>query len=329
MTGAAARDWLIVDALELSSWDRDLFLELREGNVACVHVTCAFWETARETLTRVGRLLSLIADNSDVVTQVRSVADVEAAVRSGRTGVMLGFQNASPLEDDLDLAAAFHALGVRVVQLTYNNQNHVGSSCYERADAGLSRFGRLVVRELNRLGMAIDLSHVGDRTSLETIAASEAPVAITHANPRWFHDVARNRPDDVLDACAAAGGVVGVCMYPLVLPDGADTSWTAFREMLLRLADQIGADHVGIGTDFALKQPAQFIAWLRAGTWTREVQDVSEPRYPEWLPSPAAFPRLAGRLLEAGFSESEARGVMGENWLRFFRTVFDESTECA
>jgi membrane dipeptidase len=328
VTSSPAGDWLMVDALELSRWDRELLLELREGNVSCVHVTCAFWESARDTLSRLGQMLSLIRTNADLVTHVRSVADIEDARRSARTGIMLGFQNASPLEDDIELAGAFHALGVRVVQLTYNNQNHVGSSCYESGDAGLSRFGRLVIGELNELGMAIDLSHVGDRTSLEAIELSQAPVAITHANPRWFHDVPRNRPDDVLHACAARGGVVGVCIYPLVLPQGAGRDWPQFRDMLLRLADQIGVEHVGIGTDFARKQPSEFLAWLRAGRWTRQPQDVGEPAWPEWLPSPAAFPQLAGRLLDAGFSDGEARGIMGENWLRFFRTVFQEEAAC-
>jgi membrane dipeptidase len=321
---APADDWVIVDALQLSRWDRELLLELREGDVACVHVTCAFWESARGTLARLGAMLRLLRENADIVQHIRSTADIEQARRSGRTGVMLGFQNASPLEDDIELAGAFHALGVRVVQLTYNNQNAVGSSCYETGDAGLTRFGRLVVRELNQLGVAVDLSHVGDRTSLEAIELSDAPVAITHANPRWFHDVPRNRPDDVLRACAAGGGVVGACIYPLVLPEGAGTAWPRFRDMLLRLADEIGVEHVGIGSDFARKQPPEFLGWLRAGTWTREPQHVPEPAWPEWLPSPAAFPSLAGRLLDAGFSESEARGIMGENWLRFFGEVFGE-----
>jgi len=324
VTDAAASDWRIVDALELSRWDRDLLLELRQGNVTCVHVTCAFWESAREALSVIGRMHSLIRANDDLVALVRSVADIDAIRASGRTGVMLGFQNASPLEDDLDLASAFHAMGVRVVQLTYNNQNGVGSSCYETGDAGLTRFGRLLVSELNDLGVAIDLSHAGDRTSLDAIELSAAPVAITHANPRWFHDVPRNRSDDVLEACARRGGVVGVCIYPLVLPEGAATPWPAFRDMLLRLADQIGVAHIGLGTDFARNQPAEFIEWLRRGRWTREPQAVREPEWPEWLPSPAAFPSLAERLLDAGLSEQEARGVMGENWLRFFRGVFRE-----
>lgn len=321
MKPAGYEDWLVVDGLELSRWDRETFSELRDGGVTCVHATCAFWETAAEALASVGSLLRTLRAHSDLVVPVRSVDDVLAAHAARRVGFLLGFQNASPFEDDLDLVGAFHELGVRVVQLTYNNQNLVGSSCYESRDSGLSRFGRLLVEELNRLGVLVDLSHVGDTTSLETIELSSAPVAVTHSNPRWFHDVARNKPDEVLRACAGRGGVVGACIYPLVLPGGAACSWSAFADMLLRLIDELGVEHVAVGTDFARKQPPELISWLRAGTWTREREDVPEPAWPEWLSSPRAFPDFAGRLLEAGLTEADTRLILGENWLRVLREV--------
>jgi membrane dipeptidase len=318
-------DWTVVDGLELSRWDRELFAELRDGGVSCINATCAFWETPSEAFKKLASWLRTFRDHRDLITPVRRVSDIEEARRRGLVGIMLGFQNASPVADDLDLVAAFHSLGVRVLQLTYNNQNYVGSSCYESSDAGLSRFGRLLVRELNDVGMVIDLSHVGERTSLDAIECSRVPVAITHANPRWFHDVPRNKTDLVLRSCADSGGVVGVCIYPLVMSQGADCTWPAFRDMVLRLIDELGVEHVGFGTDFARGQPAEFISWLRSGTWTRVIDQPEEPAWPEWLSSPREFPMLAGRLMEAGLSEQETRAVMGENWRRLFGVVEAEA----
>jgi microsomal dipeptidase-like Zn-dependent dipeptidase len=321
VTAAGQQPVLVVDGVELSRWDRGLFQQLREGGVAAVNATCAFWEDAAETLANIARLHTNLRDHADLVVPVQTAAEIEQAHAEGRVGFLLGFQNASPFEDDLDLVGAFHSLGVRVVQLTYNNQNLVGSGCYEESDSGLSRFGKLVVRELNQLGMLIDLSHVGTETSLDAIGVSEDPVAITHANPRWFHDVPRNKPDQVIRAVAEAGGVVGVCVYQLVLPGGARCTWSQFSQMLLRLLDEIGAEHVAIGTDFTLKQPVELISWLRAGTWTRAPQEPVEPAWPEWLRSPADFPQFVARLRELGIDEPEVRLIMGGNWLRLLRQL--------
>jgi microsomal dipeptidase-like Zn-dependent dipeptidase len=321
MTPRGYENWVVIDGLQLSRWDRELLEELRDGGIACVHATCAFWESATEALANIGNLLRLLKENQDLATLIRSRDEILAARENRKVGFLLGFQNSSPFEDDLNLVGAFHELGVRVAQLTYNNHTFVGSSCYEESDAGLTRFGRILVRELNEVGIVVDLSHVGERTSLETIEHSAAPVAITHANPRWFCDVPRNKSNDVIRACVARNGIVGLCIYQLVLPGGAACSWAEFSQMLLRLVDDVGVEHVAVGTDFALKQPPSFIAWLRSGTWTREVQDVREPEWPEWLARPLAFPQFAGRLLELGLTETDARAILGENWLRLLADV--------
>jgi membrane dipeptidase len=314
-------DWTIVDGLEVSRWDRDLFLELRDGHVSCVHVTCAFWEAPAEALIALARWQRTFREHADLIVPVRAASEIRAARDQDRVGVLLGFQNTSPIGENLDLVAAFHCLGVRVMQLTYNNQNAVGSGCYEAVDSGLARFGRLLVQELNDVGVVIDLSHVGDRTSLEAIERSRAPVAITHANPRWFHDVPRNKPDVVLHACAQRGGVIGVCVWPLVLPGGADCPWPDFRDMLFRLIEEVGIEHVALGTDFARRQPPEFIAWLRAGSWTRSLETPPAPTSPRWLSSPRDFPAFAQRLMAEGLSEGDARALMGENWLRLLEAV--------
>ena len=131
---------IIIDALNCSNWDRELFEELHAGGVTCINVTCAVWETARETLNHMTQWYQFFRDHSDLLMHVQTGSDIEKAHAAGKTGVILGFQNASPIENDLSFVELFHRLGVRVIQLTYNNQNHIGSSCYEAHDSGLSRF---------------------------------------------------------------------------------------------------------------------------------------------------------------------------------------------
>jgi microsomal dipeptidase-like Zn-dependent dipeptidase len=269
-------------------------------------------------------MLRFLKENDDIAILVRSRDEILEAHECHKVGFLLGFQNSSPFEDDLNLVGAFYEMGVRVAQLTYNNSSLVGGSCYEQSDAGLTRFGRGLVRELNDTGMVIDLSHVGERTSMDAISQSLAPLVISHANPSWFYNVSRNKSDKVIHACVATRGLVGLCIYQLLLPDGAACSWADFSEMLLRLVDDIGTDHVAIGTDFCLEQPPSFIAWLRSGTWTRESEEVGVPAWPEWLARPGSFPRFAERLLKLGLSETEVRAILGENWLRLLSDV--EST---
>ena len=161
--------------------------ELRAGGVTAVHVTLVFWEDARATLDNIGRWHRLFERHGDLVMPVTTAADIETAKKAGKTGIIFGFQNCSPIEDDLALVQVFHELGVRIMQLTYNNQSLIGAGCYEKTDASISRFGRQVIAEMNRVGMIVDLSHSAERTSLEAIDISARPVAITHANPLSFH----------------------------------------------------------------------------------------------------------------------------------------------
>jgi microsomal dipeptidase-like Zn-dependent dipeptidase len=316
-----------IDALQYSNWDRSVFEQWRDGGVTCVHVTLAIWQDARTTLDEVGRWNRLLREHADLIRWVGSGADIEAAAAEGRTGVVLGFQAASPFEDDLDLVQVFHQLGVRIVQLTYNNQSLLGGSCYEQVDSGLSRFGHNVVREMNRLGMLVDLSHVGPRTSLDAIAASSRPVAITHANPSSFHAHPRNKSDEVLLALAERGGVLGLAPYPhLTPPDCSLADWCA---MAARTAELIGVEHVGIGSDVSLGFDQAVLDWIRNGRWTHEMNygagSADKPGWldpPEWFRGPGDFPNLRVGLAEQGFAGAEVDAILGGNWMRVFSEGF-------
>src|SRR5699024_5477895 len=153
----------IVDGLQISNWSRSVLEEMHAGGVIAVNATCAVWETAAETLRAVAQWTELVNQNSDLIFLAESPTDIQRARTQNRIAIFLGFQNTSPFEDDYRLVETFHRLGVRIAQLTYNNQNLIGGGCFEPHDSGLTRYGRIIVSEMNRVGMLIDLSHVGEK----------------------------------------------------------------------------------------------------------------------------------------------------------------------
>jgi microsomal dipeptidase-like Zn-dependent dipeptidase len=330
MTGKRLHDDLIViDALEASNWDRELLEDFNTGGVTAVHVTLAFWEDARATLDNIGRWHRLFEQHGDLVVPVRTAADIEAAKRAGKTGIIFGFQNCSPIEDDLALVQVFHDLGVRIMQLTYNNQSLIGAGCYEKTDGGISRFGRQVIAEMNRVGMIVDLSHSAERTSLEAIDISARPVAITHANPLSFHDGLRNKSDELLKALVARGGMLGFSTYPFHI-GGTNTTLDAFCGMIADTVEMLGIDHVGFGTDMCRKLTAGYLDWMRSGRWSKEIDSGEAktagggwPDWPVWFQSSSDFPNLTQGLIDKGFDEAEVAKIMGGNWLEFFRDGFE------
>lgn len=324
---------IMIDALEYSMWNRERFEELRAGGVTCVHVTLAVWEDARETLSAVGEWLQLFDEHKDLVMRARSVADIHAAKKSNRTAIIFGFQNTSPFEDEINLFGVFHELGVRIVQLTYNIQNHIASGCWEKNDTGLSTvYGRDAIREMNRVGLMIDLSHCNERTCLDTIEYSLKPVALTHANPLTFVGggvelAVRNKSDKVLKALTENGGVVGLSNYPRMAPNGENVSLQDFCDMMAWTVDLVGIEHVGIGTDIYIGREHR-TSWFRTGRWSRAPKVAMRPavKFPDWLASPAQFPNLYAGLRNTGFSQSEVGAILGGNWMRLFDQTFSPST---
>ncbi len=318
-------DLLTVDGLQINNWDRGVLTELRAGGVHAVNATCAVWEGPAQTLAAIGDWLVLARENPDLVTLASTTDDIRSAHSAHRTAVLLGFQNTSPFADDYRLVEVFHRLGVRIAQLTYNIQNLVGGSCYEPEDSGLTRFGATVVTEMNRVGMLVDLSHVGERTSRDAVEASAQPVAITHANPLWFHDTPRNKSDHLIEAVTKRGGIIGCCLYPNTLAGGAAASLTEFCQMIHRLADLVGPEHVAIGSDCTRNWGPDFIGYLRNGRWQPASGQDRAPRapdWPDWFTGPAHFPVLVDGLAAAGLDEATIGGVLGGNWLRLFDEVF-------
>ena len=320
---------LTIDGLQYSKWDRQIFEQMRAGGLDCVHVTIVYHETALETLRRIGEWNLLFEQHGDLIMRVGSAADVLEAKKQGKTGVVYGFQNCSAIEDDFSLIEIFHALGVRFMQLSYNNQSLLATGCYENDDPGITRFGRQAIEEMNRVGLVIDMSHSAERSTLEAIDISERPIAITHANPAFFHPALRNKSDAVISALAQSGGMLGFSLYPHHLRNGNDCTLQDFCAMVAATADKIGIDHIGLGSDLCQGQPDSVVEWMRNGRWSKKTDfgegsadNAGFPTQPEWFSSSADYPNIISGLSDHGFSPEEVEKVMGGNWLRFFENNF-------
>lgn len=323
-TDALHRSLTVVDGLQYANWDREIFEQLQAAGVSGVHATLVYHETTRETLLRLGEWNRRFAAHSDLICPVREIADIRRAKAEGRVGVYFGAQNCSPIEDDIDLVAIFRQLGLLVMQLTYNNQSLLATGCYESHDSGITRFGRQVITEMNRVGMVIDMSHSAEHSTLEAIELSQRPTVISHANPTFFHDAKRNKSERVLRALAESGGMLGLSTYAMHLAGGADCTLADYCDMVARTVDLMGIEHVGIGSDLCQRQPQSTLTWMRNGRWSRTL-DYGEgsadqpdwPVQPSWFAGARDYPNLTAGLAERGFNGHEIGRIMGENWLDF------------
>ena len=241
------KDMLMIDGLQYVNWNRGLFEQAQRSGLHAIHVTIAYWENSRETLENIGHWNRHFLDHGDLIMPVHQAADILEAKRLGKVGIIFGFQNCSPMEDDVKMVQILHQLGVRIMQLSYNNQSLLATGCYEEQDGGITRFGRQVISEMNRVGMIIDMSHSAEKSTLEAIEISERPIAITHANPTFFHAALRNKSDKVLRAIGESEGMLGFSMYPFHLNNGSDCTLPEFCQMIMQTAEMIGIDRLGIG----------------------------------------------------------------------------------
>jgi membrane dipeptidase len=319
----------VIDNLQYANWSEKIFRQMHEGGVDAVHVTIAYHETFRETVLNIESWKRWFERYPELIFQGRTGDDVRRAKAEGRTAIFFGFQNPSPIEDDIGLVEIFHDLGVRFMQLTYNNQSLLATGCYEDEDSGVTRMGRQVIKEMNRVGMVVDMSHSAERSTLETIDISARPIAITHANPAFWHPARRNKSDTVLRALGATGGMLGFSLYPHHLRDKSDCRLDSFCEMIARTADVMGVDNIGIGSDLCQDQPDSIVEWMRVGRWTKEIDygegsasDAGFPPMPTWFQDNRHFAAIADGLRAIGFSTQDTGKIMGDNWLRFYDENF-------
>ncbi len=318
-----------IDNLQYCNWSEKIFRQMREGRLDAVHVTIAYHEMFRETVLNIEQWNRWFEAHGDLILKGRTVADIDRARASGRTAVFFGFQNPSPIEDDIGLVEVLHDLGARFMQLTYNNQSLLATGCYEDEDAGITRMGREVIAEMNRVGLVVDMSHSADRSTIEAAEISARPIAITHANPYVWHPALRNKRDDVIRAVVEGGGMLGFSLYPHHLAGGTDCTLESFCEMIARTAERFGAAHLGIGSDLCQDQPDSVVEWMRTGRWTKGV-DFGEgsasapgfPPQPDWFRDNRDFDTIEAGLKAVGFDAAEVAGIMGGNWYRFYAENF-------
>lgn len=328
-----SKEMLIVDGLQYSNWSREIFQQMHEGGVTAVHATLVYHENTRETLSRLGEWNRRFESHDDLIMPVLEAADIERAHDVGKVGIFLGAQNCSPIEDDIDMVEIMRRLGLLIMQLTYNNQSLLACGCYEAEDSGITRFGRQVIREMNRVGMVIDMSHSAERSTLEAIELSECPVIISHANPASFHPAKRNKSDRVLRAIAESGGLLGFSAYPFHLKNGPDCTLEDYCDMIATTVDTMGIEHVGIGTDLCQAQPTSVLEWMRNGRWSKQMDygegsqtNAGWPRPLAWLRDNRDFPNLIAGLRARGFNDSEIAQIMGRNWVELLSRA---ATPCA
>ncbi|HET7036551.1 MAG TPA: membrane dipeptidase [Thermomicrobiaceae bacterium] len=324
------RETFVVDGLVTGPPGPPMVRRLLEaGYDACNWTVAGHSDSTEAALNKIAAFFWLRDALPEQLTLVRSAADLDGPPDSGRLRVLLGFQGAEPLAGQFHFVSIMHALGVRVIQLTYNEANRLGSGCLEPRDGGLTHLGRQVVREMNRLGMVVDLTHVGEQTSLDAIAVSNDPVVFSHSNARALRDNPRNLSDTQLRALAANGGVVGVATFADFVGDTREGQPSIARMLdhLCYIAELIGVDHVGVGTDIMETAGAAGV-WWNANT---------KRRYPEIcgamdeaMHGITGFERwedsinFTEGLVQRGFSEHEIGKIMGGNFRRVFQEVLGQ-----
>jgi membrane dipeptidase len=323
---------LTIDGLVISRWSRSVFEDMRAGGLTAANCTCSVWDNFRDTMDAMAAWQRRFVEHADIIRPIRTTDDIRAAYAEGRVGIILGWQNLSGIEDRVDYLDLFHALGLRVAQLTYNTRNLVGSGCWESHDGGLSDFGRHVVERMNALGILIDLSHVGPQTSRDAIAVSRRPVAYTHVAPRALKDHSRNKTDAEMRAVVEHGGFVGYVTYPAFLPSGGDATLDEILDGFEHMIAVCGEERVGIGTDFTQDQPLSFFEWLRRDKGVGRLcvpGTPAVPRMPTDFARLADYPNLLHAMETRGWSPARIERVMGGNWLAFLDDAWGPFAEAA
>lgn len=323
MTSSIHSRSIVIDGLVVSRWSRSVFEHMQRGGLTAANCTCCVWENTRSTMQNIADWKRWLSEHADLIMPVKTTADIHRAKEAGKVGIILGFQNTSALEDRLDTLALYKELGVGVIQLTYNTQNLVGCGCWEENDGGLSGFGREVVSEMNRLGIVVDLSHVGPKTADDAIKHSAKPCAYSHVCPTGLLNHPRNKTDEQLRTIVNKGGFVGVATYAPFMPKGGEFTLDDCVDLFEYMIKVCGEGNIGIGTDFTQDQDEAFFDWLRhdKGYARRMVPTRGTAPVIAGLENPAQYPNLTQAMERRGWSEARIRGVLGENWLRFLKEI--------
>jgi membrane dipeptidase len=319
---------LVFDALTLVS-DRELdpsgWQVVRRSGFTAIQTSLAD-HSLRAALADLAAWQARFERHPDRLAPVLKASDIERAKRKGKLGVMLGFQNATCIEDDLGNLRVLRDRGARCLQLTYNSRNLLGDGCTERTNAGLSDFGVGAVETMNELGMVVDLSHCGERTSRDAIAVSRRPPAFTHTMCRAIHDHPRAKSDELLRAMADRGGMIGIVSLGYFIGPTAATSFADYLNHIDHAVRVAGLEHVGLASDYSIRG---IQATESRESWYEPRQRSFKPsynlRWPPWIPEldpPERFRATARGLARRGYREGDIEKILGLNWVAYFKEVF-------
>ena len=317
-----------IDNLQYCNWSKEIFEINKEAKLDAIHVTIAYHENFDEVKENVGIWNKYFNKYKDLIFHGENFKDIEKAHKEKKTAIFFGFQNCSPIADDIALVEKVYDLGARFMQLTYNNQSLLATGCYEKNDSGVTNFGREVIKEMNRCGVVIDMSHSAEKSTYDAIEISEKPITITHANPYFWHNAIRNKSNDLLKALGQSGGMLGLSLYPHHLKNNSNCTLESFCEMTAKTAEIMGVKNIGIGSDLCLNQPNKVVEWMRKGTWSKaknygegSKDNPGFPKQPNWFLDARGFKNLETGLKKIGFNEEETNGILGNNWYNFYKGI--------
>ncbi|CAG7924913.1 unnamed protein product [Penicillium olsonii] len=321
------RDSVVFDGLNIANWSREIFEAWKKGGITGVSCTCGIWEGFRGAIANVVQWKKWFEEHSDLIVQAHSVRDIRDAKRNGKTAVLLSWQNTAGIEDQLDYLRVFRDLGVRKMQLTYNTQNYSGAGYTEIRDSGLTGFGRQVVDEMGRLGIVVDLSHVGPVTSEDVIEYATKPPCFSHVLPGGLLDHPRNKSNHLLQLIGQKGGFVGISQFGPHMAKGNESTIDDYVAAVDFVIDLIGEDLVGVGSDASEghARPSDFMAWCNLDKgYARRLTPWGSQTVVKPLGSLNERPELAKAMARAGWSKLKMQKVLGENWLNYLERVIGE-----
>jgi membrane dipeptidase len=299
----------------------DLLDLYRQSGVDAVSINVGFDLTsALDTFKVAAAFRRGILERPDRFVLAETADDVREAQRSGRLAVTFDLEGTEPLDGEVALLGAYHALGVRTCLIAYNQRNRAGGGCHDDPSDGLTGFGLELVREMNRLGILVDATHCSVQTTFDLFEASKDPVIFSHSVPRSVKDHDRNITDEQMRACAATGGVVGINGVGLFLGPN-DASTESVVRAVEAAVDVVGPQHVGLGLDYVFDQD-ELNAFLLENADTFPAGSGYEAGVAMEFASPAQLPEVRAALLDRGHSEEDVRGIMGDNFLRVAEAVW-------
>jgi len=314
---------IVIDAVcplmrQPEHWD-----EWIAGGTTMAIPTIASTEDSQSAFGKIALWLQWLREYEDKITFVSRVSDIERAKKERRLGVTFHFQDSLPLDRNVGLVEVYQRLGVRMIQLCYNQKNFVGDGATERTDAGLSDFGVKVIREMERVGILVDLSHTGYRTTMDALEMAERPLVFSHSNVRRLCENRRNIWDDQIKSVAAKRGMVGINGFPAFVKKGPQPTIADFVNHIDYVVQLVGIDHVGLALDYyGLGTAADYAAAIKSGRWRADEYPPPPHIYPAGIEDASGFPNITRELLRRGYKDEDALKVLGGNWVRIFGEVW-------